>query len=136
MLTFNNADVAGAGAPEYSTNDKARVQAGQVEEQSREQSHHCRARGVAHQARQVVAEAARNQSGKGANPAGVSSGNIATGEARCLSITRALRRIGHALIARDDGIWIVRSWGGARAHGPTPATANASEWQSAREHPR
>lgn len=124
MLTNTNADAAGASAPECSTSDKARVQAGQVEGQSREQSHHSRARGVAHQARQVT----------DANE--VSSGNIATGEARCLSIERALRRIGHSLLARDDGMWIARAWGGARTHWPTWVTTNASELQSAREHPR
>jgi hypothetical protein len=129
VLTNTNADVAGANAPECSTNDKARVQAGQVEEQSRKQSNHSRAHGAAHQAREMVlapsnsticratprrcattpsAASARVQVGI-LPPVATNNSDVPTREARCLSITRGLRRIGHSLLARDDGMWIVRA---------------------------
>jgi hypothetical protein len=119
MLKISNAEVVGASAPECFKSDKARVQAGRVGGQNRERTGHSRARG-----------------GNVATPAGAATGNVATCDARSLSIILALRRVGHALLSRDDGMWIVRSGGRARTHWPTRVTANASEWQSAREHPR
>jgi hypothetical protein len=109
MLMNTNADVVGAAAPEGSTNDKARGQAGQVEEQSKELNRYSRARSLVHQASQLMTETTRDQGGNVATLAGVSGGNSSTRETRCISITRALRRIGHALIARDDGMRIVRA---------------------------
>jgi hypothetical protein len=109
MLTYTNADVAGAGEPECFTNDKARVRRAESKDERKKQSRHSRACGLVHQALQVMAEAARDQSGNVATLPGASSGNVATREARCLSIRRSLRRIGHTLLARDDGMWIVRA---------------------------
>lgn len=36
-------------------------------------------------------------------------GNVSTRAAQCLCIRQALRRVGHMLLARDDGMWIVRT---------------------------